>query len=174
MSQFSKSNLGDIDQEAMPIGFIFPVINSNTPPAGTLELDGSSLSKTTYADLYSGQDLSLGDQFGNADGGTFYLPDFRGRTVRGRDQGIGRDPDRAARTTDQSGGPTGDNVGSMQDDDFISHLHTYQRANNANSEDGTKSQPYGPSNQTATASAQNVGSTESRMKNINVLWVIKY
>ena len=174
MSKFSKSNLGDIDQESMPIGFIFPVLNSNTPPAGTLELDGSSLSKTTYADLYSGFDLSLGDQFGNADVDSFYLPDFRGRTLRGRDGGIGRDPDRAARTTDQSGGATGDNVGSLQGDDFISHTHDYKRVSSPNSEDGTKSQPYGPSSEATYASAENVGSTETRMKNINVLWVIKY
>jgi microcystin-dependent protein len=174
MVQFSKSNLGDIDQETLPIGFIFPVLNSNTPPEGTLVLDGSSLDKTTYADLYSGFDLSLGDQFGNADAGSFYLPDFRGRTVRGRDQGIARDPDRATRTADQSGAPTGDNVGSCQNDDFKAHLHAYMRVQTPNSEDGTKSQPYGPSNERWVSTGAFGGSTETRMKNINVLWVIKY
>jgi microcystin-dependent protein len=173
MSQFSKSNLGDIDQETLPIGFIFPVLNSNTPPEGTLVLDGSSLLKATYADLYSGQDLSLGDRYGNADGSTFYLPDMRGRTVRGRDHGIGRDPGVSSRYTDQGGGPTQDNVGSCQDDDLANHEHEYGRGTNKHCDDGSKNGPYAFSSEYATDSLE-TGGLETRMKNINVIWVIKY
>ena len=173
MSQFSKSNLGDIDQEAMPVGFIFPVLNSNTPPEGTLVLDGSSISRTTYANLYSGHDLSLGDRYGNFDGSTFYLPDMRGRTLRGRDHGIGRDPDISGRYTDQSSGPTLDNVGSCQDDEFESHTHDYYRGTNRNCDDGSKNAPFAFSSEYDFASGA-TGNLETRMKNINVLWVIKY
>jgi len=173
MSQFSKSNLGDIDQEAMPIGFIFPVLNSNTPPDGTLVLDGASLDKTTYADLYSGQDLSMGDRYGNADGSHFYLPDMRGRTLRGRDHGIGRDPDISGRYTDQTSGPTLDNVGSCQDDEFESHTHDYHRGTNRNCDDGSKNDPHAYSSEVSNNMVAE-GNNETRMKNINVLWVIKY
>jgi microcystin-dependent protein len=173
MSQFSKSNLGDIDQETLPIGFIFAVMNSNTPPEGTLVLDGSSLDKTTYADLYSGQDLSLGDRYGNADGSHFYLPDMRGRTVRGRDHGYGRDPGVASRYGDQGSAPTQDNVGSCQDDDLENHTHTYGRGTNRNCDDGSKNSPHAYSQEYATDSVA-AGNLETRMKNINVIWVIKY
>jgi microcystin-dependent protein len=173
MSQFSKSNLGDIDQETLPIGFIFAVLNSNTPPEGTLVLDGSSLDKTVYADLYSGQDLSLGDRYGNADGSHFYLPDMRGRTVRGRDHGIGRDPGVSSRYGDQASAPTQDNVGSCQNDDLETHTHTYNRPTNRQCDDGSKNGPYAFSSEYATDSEE-AGNLETRMKNINVIWVIKY
>lgn len=173
MSQFSKSNLGMIAVDVLPIGFIFPVWNSNTPPPGTLELDGSSLLKATYADLYSGFELSLGDQFGNADGLSFFLPDLRGRGIRGWDNGQGRDPDAASRTADQVGGPIGDNNGSCQDDELEAHTHTVKRAVTVNSEDGDNNEPRGWADIYLTGSVA-TGGNESRMKNMYVMWVIKY
>jgi microcystin-dependent protein len=175
MSQFSKSNLGMIAVDVLPIGFIFPVWNSNNPPPGTLELDGSSLLKATYADLYAGFELSLGDQFGNADGASFFLPDFRGRAVRGWDNAVGRDPDAASRTADQSGAPTGDNVGSCQDDELESHVHEVYEAYQVNSEDGDNNEPRGWADVTPDNSGGVVGAgTENVMKNMYVIWVIKY
>jgi microcystin-dependent protein len=89
-------------------------------PAGWLLCDGSAVSRTTYATLFA----AIGINFGGGDGiGTFNLPDLRGRFVRGADHGAGRDPNAAARTASNTGGPAGDVVGTLQADAFGSHSH---------------------------------------------------
>jgi hypothetical protein len=81
-------------------------------PAGWVLCDGSTVSRTTYATLFA----AIGTNFGGGDGvSTFNLPDLRGRFMRGMDAGAGRDPDAASRTVSNSGGSSGDNVGSLQD-----------------------------------------------------------
>ena len=50
-------------------------------PAGWLWCDGSSVSRTTYADLFT----AIGTTYGSVDGSSFTLPDLRGRVVAGRD-----------------------------------------------------------------------------------------
>lgn len=89
----------------------------NTAPAGWLICDGSLVSRTTYADLFA----SIGTIHGSGDGTTtFALPDYRGRFIRGADNmgtgAAGRDPNAATRTASNSGGNTGNNVGSVQSD----------------------------------------------------------
>lgn len=52
----------------------------NITPAGTLYCDGSAVSRTTYAELFS----AIGTTYGAGDGSTtFNLPDLRGQFVRG-------------------------------------------------------------------------------------------
>jgi microcystin-dependent protein len=95
----------------VPSGTILP-FGGATAPAGWLLCDGSAVSRTVYANLYS----AIGSVWGSGDGSsTFHLPDLRGRFIRGRDGGVARDPDRTTRTAANSGGNTGDNVGSVQD-----------------------------------------------------------
>ena len=85
-----------------------------------LHADGSAVSRTTYAELFA----KLGVIHGQGDGATtFNLPDKRGRFSRGWDDGAGVDPDAGSRVADATGGVTGDEVGSVQDDAFESHLH---------------------------------------------------
>ena len=91
----------------------------NTAPTGWLLCDGTAVSQTTYADLFA----VIGCNFG-CSGGNFNLPDLRGRFLRGRDGGSGRDPDSGARTAMSTGGNTADNVGSVQVDAFKSHTHS--------------------------------------------------
>lgn len=92
-------------------------------PAGWLLCDGSTLSQSQYAALYS----VIGTNFGaNPPTGEFYLPDLRGRFVRGQDpQGL-VDTDGPNRTDmhtpAQIVGPT---VGSLQEDAFQNHVHPY-------------------------------------------------
>lgn len=63
-----------------------------TAPNGWLECDGSAVSRTTYAALFS----AIGTTYGNGDGSTtFNLPDLRGEFVRGWDNGRGVDGSRA-------------------------------------------------------------------------------
>lgn len=163
----------DTTQLFMPPGFVFPVINSNTPPTGTLECNGALISKTTYANLYSGYPLSIGNRYGEV-GGSFYLPDYRGRVLRHWDAGSGRDPDAASRYAD-NGGWTGNNVGSMQDDEFESHLHDIQNSKWQNGT-GESSHRQGDTTGAITSAFQTQlsGGNETRMKNAAVMWCIKY
>lgn len=106
----ASATAGAVSQ-LMPSGTVLPFAGVNVP-AGWLLCDGTAISRTTYASLYS----SIGTAWGSGDGSsTFNLPDLRGRFMRGRDGGAGRDPDRANRGAANAGGNTGDNVGSVQD-----------------------------------------------------------
>lgn len=78
---------------------------SGSVPAGWLKCNGANLSTTTYSKLYS----VIGNTFGGS-GGTFNVPDIRGRFIRGVDEGAGIDVGRV--------------LGSIQSDDNKSHNHT--------------------------------------------------
>ncbi|MCT4628971.1 phage tail protein [Winogradskyella sp.] len=105
-------------KDPVPTGaiFSFPL---ETPPTGYLVCDGSAVSRTTYAGLFA----VLGTTYGAGNGSTtFNLPDYRGKFLRGYDDGAGNDPDAATRQ-DRGDGTTGDAVGTLQDGDMESHLH---------------------------------------------------
>ena len=79
---------------------------SSSTPSGYLYCGGAAVSRTTYADLFA----LLGTTHGAGDGSTtFNLPDYRGRFLRGLDDGIGLDTGRA--------------IGSYQTSDNKSHSH---------------------------------------------------
>lgn len=102
----------------MPVGLIAPY-GGATAPEGWLLCDGSTVSRSLYADLFA----ALGTAWGEGNGTTtFNLPDLRGRFVRGVDQGTGNDPDAAQRTAHNNGN-SGDNVGSYQADEIRAHDH---------------------------------------------------
>ena len=93
----------------------------DTAPAGFLLCDGSQVSRTTYAGLYA----IVGNRHGSGDGATtFHLPDYRARFLRGRANGSTLDPGRASRTAMNTGGATGDLVGSIQADEVGPHSHS--------------------------------------------------
>lgn len=113
-TQWVPSNVGQT-----PIGTIVPFAGPNLP-AGWLRCDGSTVSRTTYADLFA----AIGTAWGSGNGSsTFHLPDLRGRFARGVDGGIGRDPDAGTRTASNAGGNSGANLGSVQTDATGSHTH---------------------------------------------------
>lgn len=72
-----------IDKSGQPIGTIFK-FSQSTLPYGWLSCDGSSQSTTTYAALFS----VIGFTYGGS-GGSFNLPDFRGRSPMGDGTGSG-------------------------------------------------------------------------------------
>lgn len=77
-------------------GTILPTV-ATSAPTGWLLCDGSAVSRTTYANLYT----LVGTTFGAGDGSTtFNVPDLRGRTVIGVGTGAGL----TARTRGQTGG----------------------------------------------------------------------
>jgi microcystin-dependent protein len=91
---------------------------TGTVPTGYLECNGASISRTTYAALFA----VLSDDYGNVDGNTFNLPDYRGRFLRGWAHGQTTDPDKASRT-DRGDTVTGDYVGTKQEDASQGHRH---------------------------------------------------
>lgn len=141
-----------------------------TPPAGWLECDGSAVSRTTYADLFT----VLGTTYGSGDGSTtFNLPDYRGYFLRGWDHGAGRDVDSGGRT-DRGDGATGDNVGTVQLHALEAHLHGLKYGGSGKtgvySEGGITGLTY-PIDSTYGA---NVSLNETRPKNVNVTYIIRY
>lgn len=181
----------EVIQRLNPAGSIH-AYGGDTIPNGYLLCDGSPVSRTTFPALFG----SIGVKHGNGDGSTtFNLPDYRGRFLRGKDFGTGRDLDAAGRTAMASGGVTGDNVGSVQADDNKSHNHPINiidpAHSHAQSPIPSRGLAAGGSNVTGggggealpiigivanvtgiTANSDLVG-TESRPINANVNWMIK-
>ena len=94
----------------LPIGTIIPYVTS-TAPAGFLSCDGASVNRSTYTNLFD----IIGVNYGSGDTTTeFNVPDLRGRFIRGQDDGAAVDPDAPIRTALQTGGSTGDSIGSAQ------------------------------------------------------------
>jgi len=108
--------------------------------------------------------------------GFFYIPDLRGRFVRGWDHARGKDPDKAARTAINTGGNTGDNVGSVQGTQYESHLHSYSNIfGSANWTSGSHHSSRRPSGTNYAINLYNENSsTETRPINRNVMYCIEY
>ena len=166
----------------LPSGAIMPFA-MQTPPTGWLEANGSAISRTTYAALFS----ALGTLYGIGDGTTtFNLPDLRGYFVRGWDNSRGVDPARA--------------FGSTQAGAIVSHTHVASTSVSINDPSHSHSLPgfvltntggsfaLGSGGQdiasntlsastgiTATASTTNAatGGTETRPVNLAMLYCIK-
>ena len=82
--------------DIVPIGVPWPWL-TGTPPSGYVLMDGSAVSRTTYAPLFA----LWGTTYGVGDGTTtFGLPDWRGRTIVGAGTGSGL----TARTLNATGG----------------------------------------------------------------------
>jgi hypothetical protein len=136
--------------------------------AGELEINGVSLSRTTYARLYT---YFGGPIYGYADSSHFYLPNTPGKFARAWAHGQTIDPDRATRTN-RGDGTTGDYVGTNQGDAFKSHSHVQNTPDGAG---GTFTlQGSGAAGNRSDVSTQATGGTETRPININVMWTIRY
>lgn len=150
----------------IPVGTILPY-GGTSAPTGFLLCNGQQVSRSTYSDLFA----VIGTAAGSGNGSTtFHIFDFRGRFLRGMDGGVGRDEDRASRTAMNSGGNTADNVGSVQDDEFQSHVHNFGVAFTGESASVRYIITLGGSNTSTTAT----GGNETRPKNANVNYIIKY
>jgi microcystin-dependent protein len=134
-----------------------------SPPAGFLECNGASLLRADYPGLFA----VIGVAHGTVDGTHFNLPDLRGKFVRGYDHGAGNDPDAASRTG-TTGGATGDNVGSLQGEEFKAHTHTSLTGSG-------QAVPGGLGNDlTTSGNTGSAGGTETRPVNVALMYIIKY
>lgn len=87
---------------------------------GELICDGSSYLRADYPALFA----VIGTAHGAADSTHFNVPKYSGRFLRVWDNAAGVDPDASSRTAANSGGVTGDEVGTLQDDALKTHTHT--------------------------------------------------
>ena len=164
-----NANFAYLLARIVPTGAVMPFAGS-TAPAGWLLCDGSEVSRTTYPELFAliGVDYGIGDSVT-----TFNLPDYRGRFLRGVDGTAGNDPDKASRTSMNTGGNTGNAVGSSQVNAFASHTHTVV-ASCTNFWPGDASAFMPTQGYLGTKQTYASGGNETRPKNAYVNWIIKY
>jgi microcystin-dependent protein len=139
-----------------PAGAVMPFA-MNSAPAGWLAANGTAVSRSTYAALFS----AISTTYGAGDGSTtFALPDLRGYFVRGS----GTNGDGTAAGT----------FGAKQADAFKAHTHTVSdtgfNAVNLASGVGAVNQVFG----SAVRTTSSEGDTETRPKNIAMLYCIKF
>ena len=145
-------------------------------PTGWAECTGAS--QTTTAALYASLFAAIAYGWGGS-GTSFNLPMTSGLFPRGVADGSTNDPDRAARTAINTGGNTGDNVGSFQADDIASHTHARPAVGTfVTFGSGSSTAPGGGNvNASPGASATGAGggplANETRGKNFNIYFIIK-
>ncbi|MFP2231333.1 phage tail protein [Enterobacter ludwigii] len=154
----------------------------NSAPEGWLTANGSAVSRTTYARLFS----RIGTTYGVGDGvNTFNLPDYRAEFIRGLDSGRGIDAGRV--------------IGSAQAQQSVNHSHLLPTTSGTGGDglmtavftDDTSAMTYYPSGtnsynpspsanttlRTYTANASAIAGAfgdETRPRNIAVLYCIKF
>lgn len=130
----------------LPAGLILPFGNTSAP-TGYLACDGSAVSRTTYATLFT----AIGTTWGSGDGSsTFNVPDLRGAFLRGTG---------SHGTSNMANGSAfaGQAVGSFENDQMQNHAH--RGVYNYNSSIGT-AQNQSPS----TASNGSLNTNHSNIK----------
>jgi microcystin-dependent protein len=174
----------------VPAGTILPFAGpkANVPP-GYLACDGSQYTATDYPSLFN----AIGNAWGG-NGAAFNVPDLRGFFMRGISEGTNNDPDKDSRTALNTGGATGNNVGSYQMDENKSHAHGVADPGHSHSyndlsntpevsddaddrwvgSDGKVDEVRTTSNVQTNITIQNAGGNEARPKNAYVLYIIKY
>lgn len=111
-----SQRINDLNAGGSPTGMIAAFGNS-TPPTGWLLCDGSAVSQTTYADLYS----IIGTTFntGGEGAGNFRLPDLKGRLP------IGNGQDSGLSLTDRTiGTKLGEETHVLTTSELPAHTHT--------------------------------------------------
>ena len=174
--------------QAVPTGAVLPYAGA-AAPEGWLVCDGAVLLQSANPGLYAALGSLHGDGtrtsvepthpssgFG---AGHFNLPDYRGRFLRGVDEGAGRDLGVTGRdrpTGALGGGSLDDAVGSVQGDQFKQHTHPIgiQAGGEHNGTVVAGGEGSTPSSYSATAPASgNPTSEDSRPKNAYVIFIIK-
>jgi len=139
-----------------PGGTTASVIATTTTaiPLGFLECDGSAISRTTYAALFA----ITGTLYGIGDGSTtFNIPDLRGEFIRGFDNARGIDAGRG--------------IGSFQADEFESHSHPSSAFDSTSIHFAASGGENVANDGTATGLS---GGTETRPRNVAMVYIIKY
>lgn len=137
---------------------------------GYLICDGSEIPISEYKTLFD----VIKNYYGQpSNASLFCLPDLRGVFLRGTDYGRGLDPDRNSRNYPGYSGASGNQVGSMQQDQLRSHNHfvgSLHRRSFCGSSD--RDRPIKDC-QGSDYYTKNTGGAETRPVNLNVNYIIK-
>ena len=152
------------------VGMIAP-FGMSSVPTGWLACDGSAVSRTTYADLFT----AIGTTWGAGDGSsTFALPDLEGAFLRGTGS-------HGTSTMANGSAFAGPSVGSFENDQIQNHGHTIKVHSTGTSGGislGVASTPTNIAGQVfgleATTSGSPRGGNETRPFNAGVRYYIKY
>lgn len=177
LPSISGALLTNLPTTGLPSGAIISYLGSLASiPSGFLYCNNSSVSRTTYAGLFS----VIGTYYGSDSNSTFKLPELRGEVLRGADNGAGRDPDADSRTTLAGATDTDTSkAGTYQGDQVKSHRHSLTKGS---TESGGGRDAGGYPNidmsdlttNTASDAISYFGGNETRMRNMSVHWLIKY
>lgn len=164
----------DAGFSVIPVGTIVPFAGTKIPD-GWILCDGRSLETSKYSKLYE----AIGSLWGSGGSGSFNIPDLRGRFLRGVDGDAGRDADKDTRLASNPGGQTGNTVGTVQEDEFKNHNHkiTNGSVENGGGRDAGGFPMIDSSYLTTNVhpgAISSVGGSETRPKNANVNYIIKY
>jgi microcystin-dependent protein len=105
---------------SLPTGAVIPYAGTGTPPGGYLYCDGSAVSRTTYADLFT----ALGTAYGSGDGSTtFNLPDLRARLPLGVNNSGLPNGENATYSTRNRGATGGAETHTLNTTEIPAHAH---------------------------------------------------
>ena len=174
---YNGSAWGEI-ANGVPAGSIF-TFASTTVPSGYLECNGAAVSRSTYATLFA----AISTTFGVGDGSaTFNLPDLRGQFVRGwanNATGTG-DDGRSFASSQADQNKTHGHTASVTDPGHkhVTKGHGTQDDGGSNvtgsTSGGTSSTSMNDANTGISVSVASDGGAEVRVKNIALMYVIKF
>ena len=174
---YNGSAWGEI-ANGVPAGSIF-TFASTTVPSGYLECNGAAVSRSTYATLFA----AISTTFGVGDGSaTFNLPDLRGQFVRGwanNATGTG-DDGRSFASSQSDQNKTHGHTASVTDPGHrhVTKGHGTQDDGGSNltgsTSGGTSSTSMNDANTGISVSVASDGGAEVRVKNIALMYVIKF
>jgi microcystin-dependent protein len=149
-----------VQQLLVPAGAV-QAFAMNSAPAGWLAANGNEYAKTgDYAALFAAISTTYGETNGSGGAGTshFRVPDLRGYFVRG--------------SGTNSDGTAAGTFGAKQADELKSHTHTFsgEQFEGTFQAGASFALRYDPASQTT----ESTGGTETRPKNIAMLYCIKF
>lgn len=110
LAQLTSSNLTTATANSLtPAGTVIHFAGTSAP-SGYLACDGASISRTTYADLFS----AIGTTWGSVDSNSFNVPNLQGTFLRG------------AGTQTYTNSYDGGSVGDKSRDKIIKHAHKFR------------------------------------------------
>lgn len=151
----------------------------STVPSGWLECNGAAVSRSTYATLFA----AIGTTWGTGNGSTtFNVPDCRGEWVRGWDNSRGVDSGRGIATAQSDQNKQHNHSVSITDPGHVHRVRVGTSGSGGGNVSDRDSQSPGSyvtgqiesSTTGISASAANSGGTEVRVRNISMMYIIKY
>lgn len=153
----------------VPAGGIIPYGGASAP-TGYLLCHGQSISRSTYADLFS----AISTTYGTVDGNTFNVPDLRGRVVAGQDDMGGSSANRLTTPIngDTLGAAGGVESHALSIAELAAHTHTITpMKQDAPRDGGGSGNVYDAASGTITSSSTGSGTAHT---NVQPTFILNY